>query len=113
MIHPSLPLRVGVLSFAHYHANFWSEVFAAHGVLAGIWDDDATRGADAARRFDTRYAPALERAARNLQCRGDLQRDRSARGSDRRRRAPGSCRAVRKAARRRSRRLRAHREHGE
>lgn len=60
MIHPSLPLRVGVLSFAHYHANFWSEVFAAHGVLAGIWDDDATRGADAAKRFNTRYAPALE-----------------------------------------------------
>ena len=45
MIHPSLPLRVGVLSFAHYHANFWSEVFAAHGVLAGIWDDVRLRTA--------------------------------------------------------------------
>ena len=60
MSHPSLPLRVGVLSFAHYHANFWSEVFAAHGVLAGIWDDDAARGADAAGRFNTCYAPVLE-----------------------------------------------------
>ena len=25
--------RVGVLSFAHYHANFWSEVFAGRGAL--------------------------------------------------------------------------------
>ena len=46
-----LPQRIGVLSFAHYHANFWSEVFATRGVLAGIWDDDPARGREAATRF--------------------------------------------------------------
>ncbi|MEP6701588.1 MAG: Gfo/Idh/MocA family oxidoreductase [Betaproteobacteria bacterium] len=45
--------RIGVLSFAHYHANFWSEVFAARGVLAGIWDDDPARGREAAAKFHT------------------------------------------------------------
>jgi predicted dehydrogenase len=40
-----------VLSFAHYHANFWSEVFAARASLAGIWDDDPVRGREAASRF--------------------------------------------------------------
>lgn len=54
------PLRVGVLSFAHYHANFWSEVFATRGALAGIWDDDAARGAEAAARFGTAFEPALD-----------------------------------------------------
>jgi hypothetical protein len=38
------PQRIGVLSFAHYHANFWSEVFAKSGALEGIWDADAARG---------------------------------------------------------------------
>ncbi len=53
-------LRVGVLSFAHYHANFWSEVFAARGVLAAIWDDDAARGSDAATRFGTTFESSLD-----------------------------------------------------
>jgi predicted dehydrogenase len=54
------PLRVGVLSFAHYHANFWSEVFAEREVLAGIWDDDAARGRDAAARFGTTHHGSLD-----------------------------------------------------
>jgi predicted dehydrogenase len=54
MIRPALPLRVGVLSFAHYHANFWSEALAAQGVLAGVWDDDVSRRNDAAVRSCTR-----------------------------------------------------------
>jgi len=57
---PKLPLRVGVLSFAHYHANFWSEVFAARGVLAGVWDDDIARGQDAAARFGTTHHASLD-----------------------------------------------------
>jgi len=52
--------RVGVLSFAHYHANFWSEVLVARGVLAGVWDDDAARGRDAAQRFSTTYHDDLD-----------------------------------------------------
>lgn len=55
------PLRVGVLSFAHYHANFWSEVFAERGVLAGIWDDDAARGGEAAARFGVAHHASLDR----------------------------------------------------
>lgn len=54
------PLRIGVLSFAHYHANFWCEVFAARGVLAGIWDDDPARGNEAAARFGTPYHASLD-----------------------------------------------------
>jgi predicted dehydrogenase len=51
--------RIGVLSFAHYHANFWSEVFAARGVLAGVWDEDSARGLDAASRFATAFEADL------------------------------------------------------
>jgi len=57
---PASPLRVGVLSFAHYHANFWSEVFAERAVLAGIWDDDAARGHEAAERFGTTHHGSLD-----------------------------------------------------
>lgn len=48
-----MSLRIGILSFAHYHANFWSEAFAADPrvSLAGVWDDDAARGQTAATRF--------------------------------------------------------------
>lgn len=54
------PLRVGVLSFAHYHANFWSEVFAARNVLEGIWDDDTSRGREASQRFNTSFDASLD-----------------------------------------------------
>jgi predicted dehydrogenase len=56
----AVPPRIGVLSFAHYHANFWCEVFAAHGVLAGVWDDDHARGSDAARRFGVPFHASLD-----------------------------------------------------
>ena len=52
--------RIGVLSFAHYHANFWSEVFAKQGVLEGVWDDDAARGREAASRFGVEHTPDLD-----------------------------------------------------
>ena len=52
--------KVGILSFAHYHANFWSEVFASRGALAGIWDDDAVRGREAGQRFGVAYHDDLD-----------------------------------------------------
>lgn len=55
------PVRVGVLSFAHYHANFWSEVFVSQSVLIGIWDDDEARGRDAAQRFATTWYADIDR----------------------------------------------------
>ena len=54
------PIRIGVLSFAHYHANFWSEVFAQRGLLVGIWDDDAARGREAASRFPVTHTDDLD-----------------------------------------------------
>lgn len=52
---PRQPLRIGILSFAHYHANYWAEVFVVTASLAGIWDDNPTRGSKAAQRLGTRY----------------------------------------------------------
>ncbi|WP_137179920.1 Gfo/Idh/MocA family protein [Roseomonas sp. AR75] len=54
-------IRIAILSFAHYHANFWAEEFRAQdGIeLACVWDDDAARGQDAAARFGTRFEPDL------------------------------------------------------
>lgn len=56
----SRPLRVAVLSFAHYHANFWAETFRERGVLAGVWDDDPARGREAAARFSTTFYATLD-----------------------------------------------------
>lgn len=55
-------VRLGVLSFAHYHANFWSGAFRDHprADLVGIWDDDTARGNEAATRFGTRFEPDLD-----------------------------------------------------
>jgi predicted dehydrogenase len=57
------PIKVGVLSFAMYHANFWTPAIQESEVatLIGIWDDDRERGADAAERFGTQYWQDLER----------------------------------------------------
>ncbi|MGH2557529.1 MAG: Gfo/Idh/MocA family protein [Thermomicrobiales bacterium] len=46
-------VRFGILSFAHYHANFWADAInqSTDATLAGIWDDDPLRGQDAANRF--------------------------------------------------------------
>src|SRR5680860_887284 len=53
----SKPVRFGIVSFAHYHANFWAEaiVDSPDATLVGIWDDAGDRGRDAANRFDTRF----------------------------------------------------------
>ncbi|MFO1147502.1 MAG: Gfo/Idh/MocA family oxidoreductase [Alsobacter sp.] len=59
-IHP----RIAVLSFAHYHANFWTEAFLADGsaTVTCIWDSDADRGGEAARRFGVPFQPDLAEA---------------------------------------------------
>ena len=53
----SAPVRVGILSVAHYHGNFWAEAIneSPDAALVGIWDDDAARGRAAAERHHTRY----------------------------------------------------------
>ena len=56
------PVRIATLGFAHYHANFWSEVFrgSPQAAFVGIWDDDAARGHDAAKRYATRFWSDLD-----------------------------------------------------
>ena len=56
--------RIAILSFAHYHANFWCEAFKARTdvQLAAIWDDDADRGSEAAERFGVAFANDLDAA---------------------------------------------------
>lgn len=58
------PVRIAMLSFAHYHANFWCEAFCedAGRPLACIWDDDAERGREAAARFGVPFEPDLAAA---------------------------------------------------
>jgi myo-inositol 2-dehydrogenase/D-chiro-inositol 1-dehydrogenase len=56
------PIQAGILSFAHYHANFWAEVFrdSPRAEFVGIWDDDAGRGEAAAANYGTRFWPELD-----------------------------------------------------
>lgn len=56
--------RIAMLSFAHYHANFWTEAFLADGsaTITCLWDDDAVRAQEAAARLGLRYEPDLTAA---------------------------------------------------
>ena len=62
-------VRVGILSVAHYHGNFWAEAIneSPDATLVGIWDDDATRGRAAAERHSTRYWPDLHALLRECE----------------------------------------------
>lgn len=55
-------LGIGVISFAHGHANLYCERLATYDDvrLVAAWDDDAVRGATAAGKFGMRYSPHLE-----------------------------------------------------
>lgn len=55
-------IRVGLLSFAHYHANFWAEAFAddPDAVLVGVWDEDFERGRAGAARFNAPFFEELD-----------------------------------------------------
>lgn len=52
-----MTIRLGMISFAHMHAYSYAEcIQQLDGVeLAGIFDDDATRGAEAATQFNTQF----------------------------------------------------------
>lgn len=56
--------RIAMLSFAHYHANFWTEAFMADpgARISAIWDDDEPRGREAATRFGLPFVADLETA---------------------------------------------------
>lgn len=63
------PIKVAVLSFAHYHANFWTEVFRTSplATLTGIWDDDAARGAASAATHQTVFHADLDAVLANCE----------------------------------------------
>jgi len=56
--------RIAILSFAHYHANFWAEAFLAEPdvALTAIWDDVEARGREAADRFGVPFVASLRGA---------------------------------------------------
>jgi myo-inositol 2-dehydrogenase/D-chiro-inositol 1-dehydrogenase len=56
------PVRFGVLSFAMYHANFWSLAIANSDLaeFVGIWDDNPERGQSAAKEYNTEYWADLD-----------------------------------------------------
>lgn len=60
------PIRVAVLGVAHYHANFWSEVFGSHpdARLAGVWDPEPQRARDFAARYKAEAFEDLDRLMR-------------------------------------------------
>ncbi|GMQ96169.1 MAG: Gfo/Idh/MocA family oxidoreductase [Gammaproteobacteria bacterium] len=56
------PVRFGIVSFAMYHGNFWSQAVRESGLatFVGIWDNDAERGEVAAKTYGTRFWPDLD-----------------------------------------------------
>jgi myo-inositol 2-dehydrogenase / D-chiro-inositol 1-dehydrogenase len=54
-------IRVGILGFAHYHANFWSEVFRDSPLadFVGVWDHEGSRGSAAAEKYGVPFWPDL------------------------------------------------------
>jgi predicted dehydrogenase len=57
-----MSIRFAILSFAHYHANFWAQAINAadDAVLVGIWDDVESRGQQAAQQYGTAYYADLD-----------------------------------------------------
>lgn len=57
-------IRIAILSFAHYHANFWAEAFNGEPDvrLEAIWDDNPERGREAAAKYGGRYETSLDAA---------------------------------------------------
>ncbi|MHB1133710.1 MAG: Gfo/Idh/MocA family protein [Chloroflexota bacterium] len=57
MVKLRAPIRFGILSYAMYHSNFWSDAVnkSELGTLVGCWDDDPERGQAKAREHGTTY----------------------------------------------------------
>ncbi|WP_217586499.1 Gfo/Idh/MocA family protein [Lentibacillus saliphilus] len=55
-------MKIGVISFAHLHAYAYADVVANHpnAELTAIWDDDATRGQEAAAQFNAHFYQDLD-----------------------------------------------------
>ena len=60
-------LGIGVISFAHGHANLYCDRLATYDDvrLVACWDDDTVRGATTAAKYAMRYSPHLEELLNN------------------------------------------------
>ena len=58
----STPIGIGIVSFAHGHANLYCQRLATCDDvrLVACWDDDSARGSAAAEQYGMRYSPHLE-----------------------------------------------------
>lgn len=56
------PIKIGILSAAHYHSEYWSLAFATHpqSQLVGVWDDKPERGAALAAAHNTTFHGELD-----------------------------------------------------
>ncbi len=54
--------RLGIMSFAHLHADFYATAIAGlpDVELVGVWDDNAERGEEKAAQYNTRFFPTPE-----------------------------------------------------
>ncbi len=52
-----MPTRLSIMSFAHLHADFYATAIGALAdvELAGVWDDNAQRGEEAAAKYGTQF----------------------------------------------------------
>ena len=58
---PQTGMKIGLISFAHMHALSYANALNTLGVgVAGIYDDDATRGQEMAAQFGTRFFGDLD-----------------------------------------------------
>jgi len=57
-------MRIAILSLAHFHGYSYAAAVVKHPAaeLALIWDEDAARGAAAAKQFGCAFEPDLDRA---------------------------------------------------
>lgn len=62
MVKLKTPIRFGILSYAMYHSNFWSDAVnkSELGTLVGCWDDDGERGRQKAKEHNTRFYENLD-----------------------------------------------------
>ncbi|GAB2567370.1 Gfo/Idh/MocA family protein [Gracilibacillus alcaliphilus] len=50
-------MKIGMISFAHIHASAYAHYLELHpeAEIAGIWDDDSTRGTEMAEKYNTDF----------------------------------------------------------
>ena len=53
-------MRVAILGVWHVHADEYTKLAMEHGEVVGVWDEDAERRADFAKKYDIPEFSTLE-----------------------------------------------------